>query len=152
MLFKNIYLFRLCWVSVSGFSSCDARTSLAVTCQLICPMALEILVCRPRIGPASLHWEADSLPLDHQGSPLRTVYVSRYNHLWKRISCFFEEAQLQSRTGDLYFRIPVATPLTVIAFFHRILLGWWQSAFTYCRGKCSRGQPHPPALWSTSHN
>ena len=44
--------------------------------------------------------------------------------IYEKEFLFFEEAQLQSRTGDLYFRIPVATPPTVIAFFHRILLGW----------------------------
>ena len=94
---------------VLGFSSCDARNSLAVTCLLICPMALEILVRRPRIGPASLHWEADSLPLNHQESPLRTVYVFRYNHLRKRISFFWGSTTAEQDRRSL-FSYPSCNP------------------------------------------
>ena len=44
-------------------------SSVVVAHGLGCPAACGILVPRPRIKHASLHWKADSLPLDHQGSP-----------------------------------------------------------------------------------
>ena len=34
-----------------------------------CPAAYRILVPQSGIEPVSLHWEVDSQPLDHQGSP-----------------------------------------------------------------------------------
>ena len=60
-----------------GSVVCNTRTlwlrcvsSVVAACRLSCPMACGILVPRPGIEPASLHWKVDSLPLDHQGSPL----------------------------------------------------------------------------------
>ena len=46
------------------------RTSSVVgVCGLSCPAACGILVPDQGLKPHPLHWKADSLPLDHQGSP-----------------------------------------------------------------------------------
>ena len=65
----------------SGFSSCQARSlecagSGVVVHRLSCPVACGTF---PHQGsdPCPLHWQAHSLPLDHQGSP--TLSVLRKN-------------------------------------------------------------------------
>ena len=39
-------------------------------CGLSCLVAYWILVLDQGLNPRLLHWKVDSLPLDHQGSPL----------------------------------------------------------------------------------
>ena len=44
-------------------------SSIVVVRGLSCPVACGILVSQPGVELHPLHWKADSLPLDHQGSP-----------------------------------------------------------------------------------
>ena len=105
--FKFIYLFLLCWVfvSVQGLSlvaasggHCSSRCaglspsrplllrstgsrragSVAVAHGLNCSTACGIL---PDQGsnPCPLHWQADSQPLRHQGSPISVIFKQLYN-------------------------------------------------------------------------
>ena len=55
----------------SGTQALSLRraSSVVVSRGLSCPATCEILVPRPGIEPCPLHWKADSLPLDHRGSP-----------------------------------------------------------------------------------
>ena len=57
------------------------QASLVVVHSLSCPVTCGILVPQPVIEPSSLHWKADSYPLDHQGSPC-TQY-QEINHYGK---------------------------------------------------------------------
>ena len=50
---------------------CGTLAPIVVVRRLYCPKACRILVPQRGMDPEScpLHWKADSLPLDHQGSP-----------------------------------------------------------------------------------
>ena len=80
--------FWLCWVfaAAQAFSSCDERwlffgcraraphcSSLCCGAQASVVAACGLMLCSlwdlPRLNPL-LHWQADSLPLSHQGSPV----------------------------------------------------------------------------------
>ena len=62
------------WVShCSGFSCCGAQAlgnvgSVVVVDELSCPAAFEIFL-NQGLNLYPLHWEMDSQPLNHQGSP-----------------------------------------------------------------------------------
>ena len=70
--------YALLWCT--GFSCCEAQTPVVAVARLNCSKACGIL---PDQGwnPCLLHWQADSLPLSHQGSPLRSYF--------KTIVCVF---------------------------------------------------------------
>ena len=75
------------WAShCGGFSHCRAGTpgalaSAVVAHRLSCPVARGIF---PDQGsnPCPLNWQADSCPLDHQGSPLHVSYCLSTLSTW----------------------------------------------------------------------
>ena len=54
-----------------GFSSCSSR---ALEHRLHCPEASRIFLDQG-LNPCRLHWQMDSLPLSHQGSPIFSFLV-----------------------------------------------------------------------------
>ena len=100
---KFIFYFWLCWAFVAarglslvvsrvgatlrcgvwashcgGFSCCGAqalgaRASVVVAQGLSCSAACGIFPDQG-LNPCPLHWQADSYPMRHQGSPRRTVF------------------------------------------------------------------------------
>ena len=87
------------WVShCSGFSSCRAWalrqlgfSSCGTWAQL--PRSLWDLP-GPGIEPVSLHWQTDSQPLDHQGSPLLAFWISLSLFLWSSIFLWFHVSDI----------------------------------------------------------
>jgi len=48
--------------------------AIVVVYELNCSTACGILLIRQGLNRCLLHWQADSLPLSHQGSPLYTAF------------------------------------------------------------------------------
>ena len=69
-ILKNVY-FWLCQVLVqqAGYSLQHVDLSLVLVGRLSCPSAYGILVQDQGWNPCPRNWEANSYPLDHQGSP-----------------------------------------------------------------------------------
>ena len=65
-----------------GFGSCGSRAlehrSMVVTHRLSCSVACGIFLNQGS-NPYLLHWQADSLPLSHQGSPL-CAFLIKHSH------------------------------------------------------------------------
>jgi len=71
----------------SGFSCCGAQSvwtsvvaalgSVVVVHGLSCPMAYGIFWDQES-NPCLLHWQADSLPLNHQGSPSTASFLRNF--------------------------------------------------------------------------
>ena len=86
-------LLRSTGSSRMGFNSCGTQASVVVAHGLSCSMACGIF---PDQGsnPCLLHWQADSQPLHHQGSPTMTFNV---------INDFMDSCNLSYL--QLYFKI-----------------------------------------------
>ena len=88
---------RLSLVAVSGGSSplvvlrllivvehgiWGVRVSVVAALGLCCPAAHGILLDQG-LNPCPLHWQADSQPLDHQGSPISLPFnKNKYSNIW----------------------------------------------------------------------
>ena len=58
------------------------RVSVVVALGLCCPAAHGILLDQG-LNPCPLHWQADSQPLDHQGSPSSLPFnKNKYSNIW----------------------------------------------------------------------
>ena len=68
-----------------GFSSCSSwalgHRLVVVAHRLSCSEACGIFLDQ-RSNPCLLHWQADSLPLTHLGSPLRLCILPNSNIIW----------------------------------------------------------------------
>ena len=83
-LLKKIYFFRLLWVFLvwashfSGFSLWSTgsmhRGSVVAVCGITCLKACRILPDQG-LNLCALNWQADSQSLDHQGSPLKLLFI-----------------------------------------------------------------------------
>ena len=102
-----------------GLCSLSQAGSLVEAHRLSCPSACGILVPGPGIEPTSPHWEADSLPLDHQGSPQMLLFLIDTFHQIKQISFYSWFAQ-RFLLGAEFYKIPVSEKI----FFSYILLMW----------------------------
>jgi len=60
----------LCAVSIAAVPGLQSTGSMAVTHRLSCSTACGVFLDQG-LNPCLLHWQADSLPLSHQGSPER---------------------------------------------------------------------------------
>ena len=75
-----------CVVCSTRALSLRCVSSVVVARGLSCPMACGILVPGQGSYPHPLHWKADSLPLDHPGSP----ETMRFLNEWCGLSVTFE--------------------------------------------------------------
>ena len=62
--FNRLFYFWLCWVFIAAHG-----LSLVVAHGLSCPEGCGIFL-EHGLNPCPLHWQADSCPLHHQGSPM----------------------------------------------------------------------------------
>ena len=70
--------FLLRWLLLLRSTGSRTRKLSSVALGLSCSSACGILVSRPGIEPMPLHWQVDSYPLYHQGSPPCHIPVGFY--------------------------------------------------------------------------
>ena len=72
----------------AGFSSCGSWTLehklIVVVDKFICSVACGILSDQGS-NPCLLHWQADSLPLSHQGSPIEIINLFNFSYSNRRV-------------------------------------------------------------------
>ena len=104
-----------------GFSCCRARVlgtraSVVAACRLSCPAAWGIFKDQG-LNPYPLHWQSDSSPLDHHGSPLTNILsIHLFSYLRKFAVPNMQESWVQSLDWDDPLEKGMATHFSVLAW------------------------------------
>ena len=121
-IFKNsfIYLFWLYWVFVAtqashhGCFSCGSRAvehRLSSCGILVCLVTLRHVRSSQteRSNPCLLHWQADSLLLSHQESPVYSIFNQKSEPIWKNTA----DINFSDVTGIYFFSYDITFLLSL---------------------------------------